>query len=213
MRARMKNKPSGREGAELGFSLVEILLVIAITTIGFMALVNLQIGTIKAIAGSKGVLEATNLAEHLLESMKTEALQWTGVQGQLGAADKFPFLYRAASGAAVATGQTGWLKAFTQKGADGRVGAVGEAGLWDAGIHGEFPTGTYRKYCVHYRLAWLITDYLLRADVRVMWLREGADASKYAACDAGSNMERDFGNVLTVTVSGMVSANVFGAMP
>ncbi len=81
---------------EGGFSLVELMMVIVITTIGFMALINMQVGTLHAVNESRSMMEAVNLAEHFVETLKSEAISWNGDASSTilpgGLAAQFPHL-------------------------------------------------------------------------------------------------------------------------
>lgn len=186
-----------------GYSLVEVLVVIVVTTVGFLALMNLQVGTVKGIGNAKSMIEAVNLAEHFIETLKSEAVIWQKDSVELSNATRFPHLWPAAG----VTTTTNWLNAFDPPGTDKRVGPLGFNENWDRGVGLEVPWTVNRKYCVHYRLAWIVENYLLRADVRVSWMREDADVSLHLSCEDG--MERDFSNVSSVTVPGMIMRNVF----
>ncbi len=197
---------------ERGFSLMELMMVIVITTIGFMALINMQVGTLHAVNESRSMMEAVNLAEHFVETLKSEAIAWNGdasatlLQGGLDG--QFPHLLNV--GQATLNGGSGWIEGDRFPGQDRRIGPMGYAAAsWDAGIAEEIPPGQNRRFCMHYRLTWLVPDYLVRADVRVLWLRDEAQITLYQSCGAGTEMWLDMSNVGSVTVPATLMRNVF----
>ena len=211
MRLHRASRPLRRAGVSgrhvrRGFSLIEVIIVIGVTTAGFLALLRLQIGAVQATATSRDLQSATNLGEHLSMTLRLEALQWTP-SGKQWNDPSFTYLKKApitvTAGAASA-----WLVAYpAAAGTDGRVGPVGRDTTVDSGILQEIPATRNQQYCVHYRLTWVIPDLLLRADIRVMWARNHADFAKYAACPVG--METDFYNVNSVTTPVSLIRNVF----
>jgi prepilin-type N-terminal cleavage/methylation domain-containing protein len=203
-----------RNRASRGFSLVELMMVIIITTIGFLALVNLQVGTLRAVNDSRSMMEAVNLAEHFIETLKSESISWNGdatstlLQPNLA----LRFQHLRLVGPAAANGSSGWLEAYQTSESDRRVGPVGnysDNAEIDEGISREIPPQINRRYCVHYRLTWLVPDYLIRADVRVLWMRDESNFALYQDCAVGSEMHKDMGNVGSITVPATVMRNVF----
>jgi prepilin-type N-terminal cleavage/methylation domain-containing protein len=207
-------RKTARNTRQKGFSLVELMMVLVITTIGFLAMINMQVGTLHAVNDTRAMMEAVNLAEHFIESLKSEAIAWnapaqsTLLQG--GMQSNFPHLRYV--GPATTNGGSGWLEAYRGSGTDRRVSSLGnnEDG-WDDGIVLEMKTSLNRRYCVHYRMTWLVPDYLIRADVRVLWLKDEAsiNINNYQSCGVGTQMEQDFTNVGSVSVPGTIMRNIF----
>lgn len=192
-----------------GYSLIEVLIVVIVTTVGFLALINLQVATVHAIGAGKNVVEAANLAEHFVETLRAEALEWN-VPGTLMVSNptKFPYLH--VVGNPVAGGGSNWITAYIPPDEDKRVGVIGYEVVFDSGIHSELNPEINKRYCLHYRLTWLVPDYLIRADVRVSWMRDNANISLYQNCPPG--METDLANVSSVTVPGTIMRNVFAQL-
>ena len=204
----------GRRG-EAGFSLSEILVVLALTTVGFIAIINLQISTVEAISTARNTTEATNLAEHVIELIRSEAFEWTA-DGDIDDALRFPYLSVASP---TAGGGSGWLLATLSPDTDRRVGSLGDAFVnpvgieRNAGILNEFPASRNQRFCVFYRLTTLLDDYLLRVDVRVAWMRGRQTQSAYSDCSFGNPaaMFNDPSRVSSVTIPATVMRNVFAA--
>lgn len=195
-----------------GFSLMELLMVIVITTIGFLALINMQVGTLHAANESRSMMDAVNMAEHFIETLKSESIAWNGdaastiLQG--GLAGQFPHLRYV--GNATLNGGSGWIEGYRSTETDRRVGPLGNAdATWDAGISNEVNPNLNRRFCLHYRLTWLVPDYLVRADVRVLWMRDEAQISLYQSCGVGTQMHEDLSNVGSITVPATIMRNVF----
>ena len=56
-----------KKGSDPGFTLVEVLIVVAIFSIGILAVASMQITAVKGNASARRVTEATALAENQLE--------------------------------------------------------------------------------------------------------------------------------------------------
>jgi type II secretory pathway pseudopilin PulG len=194
-----------------GFSLAEILVVLTLTTIGFIAVINLQIGTLEAVTTARNTTEATNLAEHVIELIRSDAIEWTA-DGETTVATQFPYLSEA--GIPVPGGGSDWVLASLSP---DRVGSLGDTFLDDEGrndgILSEFPNTRNRRFCVHYRLTWIILDYLLRADVRVSWMRGHITQTEYQDCPdlAADSLDMfdDVSQVSSVTIPATIMRNVF----
>ena len=203
----MKAQRTGRDDA--GFTLAEILLVLTLTSIGFIAIINLQIGTINAVATARDMTEATNLAEHVIELIRSDAIEWTA-DGQTVNATRFPYLSKA--GDPSTSGGSAWYPAMLSPNADVRVGSLGYASESlerDTGVMNEFPPERNKRYCVFFRPTWILSDYLLRVDVRVMWMRGNLTQTAYADCPI--TMFNDISRVSSITIPATVMRNVFGA--
>lgn len=208
--------------SDRGFSLSEILVVLTLTTVGFIAIINLQIGTVEAVATARNTTEATNLAEHVIELIRSDAIEWTADRETDNAA-RFPYL--SVAGSATAGGGSGWVLATLSPNTDRRVGSLGDsfigpngvAGQGNDGILNEFPTDRNRRFCVFYRLTWIVEDYLLRAEVRVAWMRGRQTMTAYSTCGDDDNqsetmaMFNDPSRVASVTIPATVMRNVFAA--
>jgi hypothetical protein len=105
-------------------------------------------------------------------------------------------------------------------------GGVAQPMINDMGIRaastGPIPTGreAFRdknsRYCVQYRMDWVIPNQLARAEVRVFWANnragERAFAGTCAVLDSGTISEADLPQFFEwVVVSGMIRWNQVGA--
>jgi hypothetical protein len=189
-----------------GFSLVELMMVVVFTTVGFIGLLHLQINTVTAVSTARNLSEATNLAEHVIETIRVEALEWN-VPGSMMVSQPIRYPYLSVAGNPTHGGGSGWIRAMLSDSSDKKVGTIGADDVLDAGVLLEFNPEVNKRFCVHYRLVWLIPDFLVRADVRVLWLQPKARYTLHQTCEVG--METDFGNVSSVTIPATVMRNVF----
>ncbi len=171
-----------------GFTMIELLIVVAITTIGFIAILNLQIGALHGTGSARDQQMAVALAEHVGATMRLEALSWTASVPNPSALLAARFILNAPADST--PGQTsGWIVGYPDtSGQDSRVGPAGGDPTYDAGIVSAIGSGNAageninRHFCVHYRLTWLESDLLLRADIRVMWPRHRSQEVAYRNC-------------------------------
>lgn len=213
-------------GKAAGFTLVEMLVVMAISVIGFLALVHLQTANLRGATNAWEMVAATHLGQHLLETIRMEAIEWTNDTTQPYTQAKFQYL-RFAPSPAAAGATSGWRRAFGNSDAFQMVNQAGRllgvsAPLpeYDAGIingsdfadpssstFGELPDNRNQRFCVQYRLTWLIPNTLLRAEARVMWPVQEGRGGRYDSCPAG--MENDTVDVYQLTFTTTVMRNVF----
>jgi type II secretory pathway pseudopilin PulG len=201
------------------FSLVEMLLVIVLTVFGFMGILTLQVASIQSTNESKLRAQATNLAAHFIETVRYEALSWQNDTTLRWDDNAFRYLKY---------GGQGWRSGYlTAGGASTMVGPVGNGQFPGGGINppvngidqgilsemGAIPA----SFCVYYRLTQLVTDNVLRLEVRVLFRRMNATwagtNAKYALCNAGADMIemiRDTANVGTVSMLTTLSKNLLG---
>ena len=63
-----------------GFTLVELLMVVTLTTVGFVGLFSLQASTIRGMGNMVRMQQATSLAENFIENLRLEFSSWTATQ-------------------------------------------------------------------------------------------------------------------------------------
>jgi len=212
--------------ARSGFSIIELLVVVVVTTIGFVALFELQAGSLRGMRNMRHMAEATNLAENFIERMRLEFSAWTpqSIAG-LGDDAAFPRL------AGLPTGNEAWAGAQTTSsvaieggpgwvigsldGEDRRVSVAGDldeslgfneglhSALVDQGIAGE----AQQPYCLLYRLTWLIPSQAFRVDVEVSWPQDHADMNSFVQCDVIAANRLDERRSITLTTT--IATNLF----
>lgn len=198
-----------RAAAPLGFTLAELLVVVTLSTIGFVAIMNLQLGTTRGVGSARGMQNALGIAEHVAMAMRQEAIEWTPASPALSSITTFTFLKNAPD-TTDAGSASPWLIGYQETSApapDARISPGGASPTLDAGIRGDLGTDIDRNYCVHYRLTWLVPNVLLRADIRVSWTRPTADSENYKACPV--NMIDRLDEVQSVSLPVTILRNVF----
>lgn len=192
-----------------GFTLVELMAVIVVTVIGFLAMLHLQAGVLRANTTARDMVVATQLALHLIETIRMEAVEWTNDTTQSVDQAKFKYLKHVNDGGGPAPGRgSDWLLAYFVPGADFQmVNALGRDAQYDPGALQQFPDSQGRRFCVRYRLTWLIPNFLIRVETRVMWPRAEGKGGLFDMC--GENMLTDLANAYQVTQVSTVMKNVF----
>lgn len=193
-----------------GFSLVEVLLVISVTIIGFLAMFHLQTGLIKVNANQWNMSQATYLGKHVLESIQMESLSWYNDNGSgVGGFQQTSFRYLKNAGTPVAGSGSGWLDPnFHSPGEAFRLlNQVGWDQTYDLGILDEVPEDINQRFCVKYRITWIIPNLLIRAEVQVLWPKSDAQAGDYDTCPA--DMFNHPEDVFSITLPMTVMKNVF----
>ncbi|MCB9729336.1 MAG: prepilin-type N-terminal cleavage/methylation domain-containing protein [Deltaproteobacteria bacterium] len=207
-----------------GFTLVEVLIVVVVSTLGFVALFGMQVATLRGLANTRRIIEATNLAENFLEQLRVEFSQWTEEPNQgLDGSGVFPHLSGLPVGPAAAagaqtdggevTGAPAWVIGDDGLGTDRRVSVVGDldptgtnAGIRAASISpgsGDLE----QPFCLHYRLTWLIPNRSIRAEVEVVWPLESANMEAFLDCDTLASAA--LGDLRSVSLTTNLSVNTF----
>lgn len=144
-----------------GFTIIEVLVAVIITAIGFAAIFSLQIGSMQGNIEARELAAATNLAERSVARLRSEAYMWT--RGLRPPANITPNL-------ALAPGQ--W-HTLTPDPVDhnGRPHTSDDADIGS-------PLARQR-FCIHY---WLgprdpAMDGIIRMQVRVVWPVASLDRS------------------------------------
>lgn len=186
----MKNVGAFRPGAR-GYTAVELLMSVAILTIGVTGVVAMQKVTITSNQHAKNLAVATQIGQAWMDQLRADALSWNHPSAQSPVSD---------------INQTVWLQNvpndetiawFRPEWDDARnLGATFDAQGRPADPSGD--TGV--RFCTHLRLSWLygpITTIagngLIRAEVRVFWMREGQSGLAGRAICAAAEVPEDIG--------------------
>jgi prepilin-type N-terminal cleavage/methylation domain-containing protein len=160
------HRPRSRSRA--GYTLVEVMMSLAVFTIGVMGMIGMQKVTISSNQHAKNLALATHIAEAWLDELATEAAQWNTT----GDFDETIWLVNVGS----EDGPAGaWFRptysSARQFGA--AFDPLGNAVATDA-------TADDAHFCADVRLTWLYRQVgakdgggLIRAEVRVFWRRAG----------------------------------------
>ena len=157
---------------ESGYTIVEVLVTVAVATLGFIAIVDLQSSSLRGLTNARNTTVAVHQAEHFIEMVRAETLQCTPSTSALDPECAYLPVDGGADGFRV-YGTTG-------------DNAVSPAGLspadYDAGIVNEFPTDFQRQLCVQYRSTWVIPNRVMRLDTRVLWPRADTNLANFFTC-------------------------------
>lgn len=170
-----------------GFTLIEVIMALGIMTVGALALVGFQRQVSRGNRFARDQAVASQIAENWLERLKVDARRWTQTNGrdQTG----WP-----TEGALLANTQ--WLSAI-----------AGNNGVWQpipipAGtpFQAAFDANGFdiapgpHRFCAYMRLHWVYFGHSMRADIRVLWLRDNALPSvinNFALCgDPGPTLNQ-----------------------
>lgn len=186
------------------------MVVMAISIIAFLAILYLQTSLLHGTSAAWDMTAATTLARHTLETIRIEGLEWYNDTGLgVGGVQQAKFNYLANVGAPVAGGGSGWQRAPFANSADvfQMTNQLGDNLIWDVGALREVDNNTNRRFCVQYRLTWLVPNFLIRAEARVMWPRPDVPAGNYDACPA--DMFDNPTDIYSITMPMTVMKNVF----
>lgn len=171
-----------------GFTILEILIAVVVTAIGFAAIFSLQIGTMQGNISARETTGAVALGERYVEMLRREAFQWTS------GSPPGPWLDRA---------PRRWHTLTPLP--------VDHNGLPNAEEAGGVGSGLDRqRFCVHYWIDPLTDTYdgVINARVRVIWPRASLDDGdalrdaclEQAANDFVPNVDRWFTLTVPATI-------------
>lgn len=185
-----------------GVTMIEMLFALTVSMVGFMGILDLQTASIQGATESRALYHAIQLAEHFIETMRTEAIEWTTAKSLDSDPTSFYFLKDAPPNTAMDGTSTDWIiwrEAFAS--------TLGNIDHYDSGVLAEFPIAQNSNYCVHYRFTTLMQGMLLRADVRVLWPKTGAQRTIYDNCQL--QMATDISRASSITIPIVLMRNVF----
>ncbi len=164
--------------AHRGFTMLEVSIALGLLFLGLLGMGALSAAAIRTNMEAQDRTAANNLLNRVLEELQVEALNWNDPAWRPAteSENQVEFLPALRALPLDTTGETVWLdygQRFT------------EAGARRAYTHDLRPVNPrtdpeLAKFCVHYKLTWLNPNESARADVRVYWLRRGADQSNWS---------------------------------
>lgn len=154
-----------------GYTMVEVMMALAVLAIGVTGVISMERVTIMANQHAKNLAMATHIAEAWQEALATDAIAWNHPSELQPAPD-------------IAT-DTVWLNQV------GGANSPWFLPVFDANrdfgpafdaLGNVTNTPAEAAFCTHLRLRWLYPDNgavrgngLIRAEVRVFWLRDGQE--------------------------------------
>ena len=162
--------------SEQGFTMAEVMMALLILGIGLLGIMALHIVVRKGNTEAQNVTSATVIAEHWMERLRTESTMWNTGPSDLRP-DSTPMLYALGGGTTTSGATTGWISHPNNPLLTRTMEESSTGGGASAQPLGEF--------CTQYRVTTLVPDQVLRAEVRVMWWRDGvARPSNWRECPA-----------------------------
>lgn len=172
-------------GGAAGYTVVELLMAVAVFAIGVSGIIAMQKVTIVANRHAKDLTVATHVAEAWADQLAVDAATWNHPsQRQPGLRDITDTVWL--ENAVEPTADPAWfLPAYDTL---RRFGPAFD-------VHGkpiDVTSGAAdARFCTHLRLSWLQPDTagngLIRAEIRVFWLRDdAAPLNANPVCDAGT---------------------------
>lgn len=137
---------------ERGYTIIEILIAVLISAIGFAAIFSLQLSTLQGNVAAREMSSAVNLGERYVEQLRVEAFKWT---------QKAPPAPR--------LNKTGWQTLTPNP--------VDRNGFANIDVDADGSPLARQRFCVHYWLDPLQGSYegILNGRVRVIWSRAAQD--------------------------------------
>ena len=181
-----------------GYTIVEVMVTVAVATLGFIAVVDLQSSSLRGLTNARNTTVAIHQAEHFIEMVRAETLQCTPSVGM----PECDFLPKDTVGDSFRTYGTT---------ADNFLPPAESLQRISQGITREIPTSRQRQLCIQYRSTWVIQNRVMRLDTRVLWPYENTDLSNYFTCSTAPIPSPTSGQVLTwlITMSTTITVEMF----
>ena len=163
-----------------GYTIVELMIAISVMAIGVSGIIAMQKVTVTANQHAKHLAVATQIASAWLDMLAADALQWNLPNSAGGASDR---------------NETHWLDEVNNVWfRPAYEGTQMKFGPGFDGLGNPLDTSAMENavYCTHVRLSWLFPEVtnvtgngLIRAEVRVFWLREGGPGGSDVCSESG----------------------------
>ncbi len=175
-----------RRNRREGFTLIEVMMAVAIMTVGAVGLLSLQAATVRGNADARQLTVATQVNQVWVERLRRDALRWTAPELAAVRAASGPRYLRNAP--APGGGWSGWFAPVDPAPVPSDPQSYG----FDyQGLDTFDPN--QMVYCTHVNLRWVDPGQTLRADVRTFWHKRGqandaafADRRLFAGCAVGA---------------------------
>jgi len=167
-----------RHPRRAGYTLIEVMMSVAIMTVGAVGIMALAQSTTRGNVTAREITTATQISRTWLERLRRDAVNWT----QPGQPLTPPTVYLSNTPVA-ATGMGNWFAPVPPP-ASGESSAFGYLGA-------DTTAAANMYFCTNVRLGWSINQQAIRADVRTWWHRTDANAARnlFANCNGGPGGE------------------------
>lgn len=197
-----------RRSGRRGFSIIELLVVVAVTSVGFVALLDLQVSSIRGLTYPANLTAAINLGEQFLATLHVEAIEWTGQGNQSWNNPNLRYLSTLNEAVASDAPEAWRVAAGADDAPDLFRDQAGSDQWYDAGLLREIDPRQNPRFCLHYRLVWANqSQRVMRADVRVLWLRDDAAFTQFSDCRIEMAEARFRGQVQSLTLTDQILIN------
>jgi prepilin-type N-terminal cleavage/methylation domain-containing protein len=159
----------GRRRRRRGYTVIEVMIALTLLAVGTTGIIAMQKVTAVANRDAKSLVMATQVARTWVERLRADAVQWNHPSPGVGTSD---------------LADTRWLKTIDGvwfRPADDSAGSPTADSLGNDVRDTDLVNGIF---CTNVRLSWLYgpapaapPPFLIRAEVRVYWLRDGGGGS------------------------------------
>jgi prepilin-type N-terminal cleavage/methylation domain-containing protein len=165
-----------------GYTVIEVMIALTLLAIGTTGVIAMQKVTTIANRDAKNLVVATQVARGWLERLRADAVQWNHPSPLNSTSD---------------LAQTKWLNNVDGKWFRPTDDALGSPSADVLGNDVRDTNLADAMYCTNVRLTWLYNPpasaaeaYLIRAEVRVYWVRDGAGGTvtKLNICDPATDL-------------------------
>jgi prepilin-type N-terminal cleavage/methylation domain-containing protein len=153
MMTRTNTSRRSRRRATLGYTVIEVMMALAVLSIGATGVIAMQKATLIGNVRARNLATANAVASAWIERLRVDGLRWKVIDGQS------------------TLSSTRWLNAVGAWFSPAAVSTEDISPQADVLGRDTF-TDAEAAYCTHLRLT-QVTDNTMRAEVRVFWLRYG----------------------------------------
>ncbi len=154
-----------------GFTLVEVMMAIAVLTVGALGILSLQRAAINGNSNARQMTTATTVTRSWIERVRRDALGWQN--NAMSGVRTTEYLVSLPEG----PGTSGWVTP--------PVSALTGASPASDWYGNEVATIADGRFCTNLQLTWVVPGELVRVDVRTWWPKRGAFDDRFAGCAVG----------------------------
>jgi type IV pilus assembly protein PilV len=169
-----------RKKAQRGYTVVEVMMALAVLTLGASGVIAMQKATLIANTNARNLATATALAQSWVEKLRADILRWNE---QAGTADLSDTAWITAAATSAPTSGGGWFTPnITAYGGSQPTGAP-NFDVMGGELHAGDTAALLPAFCTQIRLTRFSTQTssplyrLVRIEVRVRWDRRGGDCT------------------------------------
>lgn len=162
----LRRRRGGRRG---GFTLLEVMIALAIMTFGAVGLMSLQQASTRGNMNARMMSTGVEINRRWLERVRADALSWTNNRTPV---DRQNTLYLNDVVAPVA-GSDWFAPVNGLRGTAGADWYGRDTAIEDCDVAGDAACRPIR-YCTHLRVEWIVANSVARVDSRTFWYRGGS---------------------------------------